>query len=266
MIKVKHRRTVDCVIGGYRLHKDPHPGGLHPPGPLRPARRTALHRPLLVVRGARGPRSPGRGSRPCGRRAWWSPRPALASMPAARGASAVGAATKTWTTKQVLPDPGGRGQLRPVDRRPLPPRHPLRALAAGQRPPRMHHAATRAAGGSRRHRDAPHGRGRSILGQTAPSLGRAPSGATEERGLDGSEGRTGTQLPLGDPGRLRAHRLRVPRSLPLQLHLHPAVDAGRARVSRTRRRADWPPPTWPATWPWPSPGERWPHGSGLAGS
>ena len=49
MIKVKHRRTVDCVVGGYRLHKDGTRVGSILLGLYDASRGVALHRPLLVV-------------------------------------------------------------------------------------------------------------------------------------------------------------------------------------------------------------------------
>jgi len=49
MVKVKHRRTVDCVVGGYRLRKDRSRVGSLLLGSIQSGKRAAFHRPLLLV-------------------------------------------------------------------------------------------------------------------------------------------------------------------------------------------------------------------------
>ena len=86
MIKVKHRRSVDAVVGGFRLHKDGGKVGSMLLGLYNAGGRAALHRPPLRVQ----------------RREATAP----ASAP-----TALGGADRIWRTR---PAPGG---AEPLDRR-----------------------------------------------------------------------------------------------------------------------------------------------------
>jgi ATP-dependent DNA ligase len=115
MLKIKHRRTVDCVVGGYRLHKEgdrvgslllglhDDDGALHFIGHCSgfgDADRVSLDRGQGPVLGAPAPRA------------------------------------------------GVRGQLRPADRGAVPARDPVPPLATGQGSAGLHLRPARATGGA----------------------------------------------------------------------------------------------------------------------
>ena len=158
MIKVKHERTADCVVAGFRWHKNG-PGHARRLAAARAVRRRAARctrrRDVVVHLGqARGARS--RSSRRCARTRSRATRGA--SGPSGREAAEASGqrlpgATSRWNRgKDLSWEPlraraRRRGRLRPPAGRPLPPRHDLRALA-----PRQAARATAATTSSRRRR------------------------------------------------------------------------------------------------------------------
>ena len=148
MVKIKHRRTVDCVVGGYRLHRDGKRVGSLLLGLYNPHGRVALHRPLLLLQRGRGRRASRGAAAPPTRARASRPGRFRRARPSARGPPAAGAADKELDFIPVRPILVARGELRSADRRPLSPRHPLRTLAPGQGSSRLHSGTTRAPGRS----------------------------------------------------------------------------------------------------------------------
>ena len=246
MIKVKHRRTVDCVIGGYRLHKDgsrvgsillglyDSRGELHFIGHCSSFTAKEARDLLAVLLPLRAP--DGARRRPRGR-LWRACPPSGGLEPLERR---QGPRIRAGETRQ-----GGRGQLRPADRRPLPPRHPFRALAAGQRPARLHHGATRAAGRPRRHRDAAEGGGgparETRVAPPTSILRSRAAGSRLSRGTRGTGTREGCDAPLKmvvtkaflDCGEHAAHRRLL--GCDPSAGLTRARPGGRRTVGRHRR-------------------------------
>ena len=133
MVKVKHQRTADCVVAGFRTHKDGAGVGSLLLGPLRPRRDAAPRRRGLGVQ--RGP--PARA----GRRARAVPEGRAEGPPVGglgRGAGRrPGARWDEPLERRQGHDLGAaaarggvRGLLRPPAAGPLPARHVLRALAS----------------------------------------------------------------------------------------------------------------------------------------
>ena len=128
MQKVKRRRTVDCVVGGFRYAGRPR-GGLPAPRSLR-SRRAAPPRRLHVRVSHRHPQDPARRAPPADRAArLHRPRARRAQSLEPRALRGVGAAPA---------GAGRRGELRPLRGRSVPSRHALPALAAGQGAAAMH--------------------------------------------------------------------------------------------------------------------------------
>ena len=131
MLKIKHRRSVDCVVGGYRVHKDGDKIGSILLGSVS-GRRVDLPRALLgLLRPRPGRDAAGLRGDPRRRFLW-------------RGRSSPGAESRwsggkdlSWVP--VLPGVVVRDLLRPIDERAVPSRHPVRALAARQGCRRVHH-------------------------------------------------------------------------------------------------------------------------------
>ena len=124
MVKVKRLRTLDCVVVGWRPGKEEGTVGSLILG-LYDERRAARRRPHLGLQGEGETRAGGQaGARTRPASAARRPEP-LGGRPRARvGLAAAGA--------------GGRGQLRPRERRADPPRSEAPALARRQEPARVH--------------------------------------------------------------------------------------------------------------------------------
>ena len=67
MFKVKHHRTADCVVAGFRTHKDGERRRLAAPRSVRRRRHAAPRRRVRVVHGVVPPRARARRSSRCGR-------------------------------------------------------------------------------------------------------------------------------------------------------------------------------------------------------
>ena len=132
MMKVKHERTADCVVGGFRWHKSggvvgslllglfDEAGVLHHVGVasgFSAARRTEFVDTLDPYRSDAGRRSSVAGRRHPRRACPRWPEPLERGQGPQLGAHP--------------PRPGGGGRLRPPPGRPLPARHVLRPLASG---------------------------------------------------------------------------------------------------------------------------------------
>ena len=131
MMKVKHERTADCVVGGFRWHKDGRRSSARSssassttracsttsgsrPGSAPPGERSSSRRSSPI--GGRQPRRAPVARR--GRRRRTGPR---GPEPLERGQGPQLGAAPTRA--------GGRGRLRPPPGRPVPPRHVVRPLA-----------------------------------------------------------------------------------------------------------------------------------------
>ena len=133
MIKVKHQRTADCVVAGFRIHKDGAGVGSLLLGLFD--RAGTLHHVgvasgFSVARGASWSTS----SSPS-RRTRWKEHPWAGWAEAQTAGRAPGGgnrwnAGKDMTWEPLRPEARVRGLLRPPAGGPLPPRHVLRALAA----------------------------------------------------------------------------------------------------------------------------------------
>ena len=123
-VKIKHLRTVDCVVGGYRIAKDGKGIGslllglYHSDGALHHVGHTssfdaAERRAILAqLQPLVGGESFGHGRTPGGPSRWQR------------------AADSDWTS--VRPESGVRGVIRSPAERPLPPRLAVPSLATGQ--------------------------------------------------------------------------------------------------------------------------------------
>ena len=160
MVKVKHQRTADCVVAGYRTHKDGKGVGslllglYDDEGEPAPRRcREQLRRAAARRARRRGRAVPGRQrSRDHPWREW-------GGAEATRRRRRMPGAASRWNAEQG-PVLGGaahrarrRGRLRAPPARPVPPHRPLRALAPRPRSRLVH---VRAARDPRPHR-APRG-------------------------------------------------------------------------------------------------------------
>ena len=114
MVKVKQRRTADCVVGGFRYGSKSSAGRLAPARPVQ-RRRPARPRRLHLVDRREGPRRLDRGTRGADRPARLHRRRPRRTEPL--GHRALG------RVAAAAPRTGRRGALRPGHRRPLPPRH-----------------------------------------------------------------------------------------------------------------------------------------------
>jgi hypothetical protein len=128
--KLKPVRTADCVVAGFRWHKNGGVGSLLLG--LYDHRGDLVHEgsPVGARRRAPTPPGPGPGQPPLGslgrcRRARGSPPPRRAEPLDRRKGPLVGTAR---------PRARGRGPLRPAPRGPLPTRNPVREVATGPRP------------------------------------------------------------------------------------------------------------------------------------
>ena len=126
MVKVKRVRTADCVVGGFRWAQRRRNEGDRLAA-ARPLRRGGAARPrrLLLELHRRG-----------ARRAGADPRCRCASRPASparrRAGPAAGARSAPTEWEPLRPKLVVRGPLRPLLRRPLPPRHQVPPLASGK--------------------------------------------------------------------------------------------------------------------------------------
>ena len=149
MVKVKHQRTADCVVAGFRTHKDGAGVGslllglFDPSGTLHHvgvasgfsvARRRELVAELEPYRKNAQKDHPWAG---------WAEAQAAGRAP---GGTNRWNAGKDMTWEPVAARSGVRGLLRPPAAGPLPARHVLRALAPGPRPGVVHVRAARHAG------------------------------------------------------------------------------------------------------------------------
>ena len=189
MTKIKRVRTLDCVVMGWR------PGttegtvgslilGLHDGGTLRPvghcagftaARKRSL-RAELALRDRR-PRK--RRGQPLGRR----PRPGVGEAPARAG---------------------GRGELRPRQRRAHPARRPAAALPRRPRPGELHVRSARDVTGDQRHQGEQRAQrgGGERQGERVIDERRADQGP-EQHGRDGGEAAQRPHGVMGDALRVR---------------------------------------------------------------
>ena len=221
MIKVKHARTADCVVAGFRWHKSGERRG-----------RLAAARPLRRPRARCTTSASRRRSRwPCARQLAEELAPlrenALDGHPVARlGRGAGASATRMPGGAEPLERRQGpvvgaaahrarvRGEVRPPAGRPLPPRGDLPALAAGQAA-----GATAATTSSRSRR------------RTSSRRSSAPaSGSHSLLPVLGQRILVGIERLLRRPQRLR-HVLQV------DADARPGAGSGRASRRRARRRA-----------------------------
>jgi len=218
MFKVKHQRTLDCVVCGYRLHKTEPDAigslllGLYNDGEGAPSWAKSFG-----------------GLLPIG---------ATASFPMARRRELltelrpleIGAAEHPWhgalrnererqplepgaraAVRRARARAGDRGPLRPHGRRLLPPSRHVPALAPGPRPHVVRLRPTRATGRLRRRRDplthGPRGRDRRRGRRgAAPRAARVDGSRAVGRGVRGRPGlsRGGPARPAAAPPRSRA--------------------------------------------------------------
>ena len=145
MLKIKHERTADCVVAGFRWHKNG--PGTHVGQPA--ARACSMTRATSITwasparsRGTSGP-TLARGARAAaGERARGPPVGRVGRVGVGRRRRRLGAATsrrdEPLEPRQgpvmgaAAGGAGRRGRLRPPPGRPLPPRHDVPPLAAGQ--------------------------------------------------------------------------------------------------------------------------------------
>jgi hypothetical protein len=138
MFKIKHVRTADCVVAGFRWYKDTQDAvGSLLLGLYDDERRAAARGRDLVVHAWPRAASWPRNWRRCARTRWptipgaTGPAPAWATRSACPARKSAGAAARTWLGAAAA-RARGRGQVRPPAGRPLPPRHHLPALARRQ--------------------------------------------------------------------------------------------------------------------------------------
>ena len=130
LVKVKHQRTADCVVAGFRWHKDgkgvgslllglfDDAGKLHHVGVCG---RLHASRPGAELVDELAPlRDDALDDHP-----WreWAVAEAHAARPPARRASAAGTRPEGPVVGAAAARAGGRGRLRPAPGRPVPPRH-----------------------------------------------------------------------------------------------------------------------------------------------
>ena len=199
MFKIKHERTADCVVAGYRVHKSGENRigslllGLYNAegvlasvgviGAFPMARREELfeemqelvtdfdNHPWAWAKQEEGNRTPrnAEGSR-------WQ-------------------AGKDLTLRAAAPGAGRGGQVRPHGRRPLPSHRPVRPLARGPHAGVLHLRTTRGAGQVRPRR-RPHRTGRRLSHR--PATGRRPCWTGEPDGTD-NPGMTAERIELARP-------------------------------------------------------------------
>ena len=128
--KVKHRSTLDCVVGGYRLSKTGDGIGALLLGLYDDDGHAPLRRAHVVVQGEGAPRD-ARGAAPAGGRR------ELRGRPGARRAQPV-ERRQGHRVGRAPAHPGLRGHDRPHAVRPVPARRHLRAVARGPRSTLVH--------------------------------------------------------------------------------------------------------------------------------
>ena len=145
MLKIKHQRTADCVVAGFRWHKNG-PGHARRLAAARPVRRRGQAPPrrhhVVVHVGPARRAGRGAGAAPRERRSRATRGRSGPSGPAAGDADASGpAAARRDVALEPRQGPvvgaaprraGRRGRLRPPPGRPLPPRDDVQALAPRQ--------------------------------------------------------------------------------------------------------------------------------------
>ena len=186
MLKVKHLRTADCVVAGYREHKDGEGVGSLLLGLYDDDGRAPPRRCREQLRGAAARRAR-RGARAATRddamddhpwREWAeAPRSERAPGSACRVPGAAGTRSKDLSWDAAAHRARRRGRVRAPPGRPLPPHRPLPALASRPRARVVHLRAARVA------RPGRAARGVRRLRPSAPTSLDAPSPAMFHGGL-----------------------------------------------------------------------------------
>ena len=141
MIKVKHERTADCVVGGFRWHKEGGVVGSLLLGLFDDDGRAAPRRGGLGLQrrsppGVRRRRSSPTGPTPLADHPWTGRGDRAAAVP---GGQSRWSAGKDLSWEPLRPELVCRGRLRPSPGRPVPPRHLVRAVATGPPAPAVVH-------------------------------------------------------------------------------------------------------------------------------